>query len=337
MQRVAVELSRTLAQRSDLEFSQLVLRSAWRWHHVRCMPWLCLTAARLHRLARRRAMDAVLFSSMVTGSLAVLLRPIFRANGIRVAAIAHGRDITLPGVYQRHVVQRALASLDAVIPVSRATGHACIERGMPAVRVRVVPNGVDSGRFALGAGGSDGRLRLVSVGRLVRRKGFKWFVDQVMPLLPERVYYTIAGSGPEAADIEHAVARRNLTGRVRLLGQCSDAALVQLYQESDLLVMPNTPVPGDMEGFGIVMLEAGACGTPTVAAALEGIRDVITPGVNGVLVPSGDATAFAKAVLDYSTGARMRSRTRDHTLRQFSWDRVASRYVDVLHLGTDGD
>ncbi len=337
MQRVSVELARALTHHSSLNVSCMVLRSAWRWHHVQCTPWLAVTAARLHRLAQCRAMDVILFSSMVTGSLAVLLRSVLQANGIRTAAIAHGRDVTLPGVYQRHVIGRALATLDLVLPISRATARACVARGMPEARVKIVPNGVDPGRFAQGAGSSDGRLHLVSVGRLVRRKGFKWFVDSVMPRLPDYVHYSIAGHGPEKAAIQRAIVRHGLQGRTRLAGQCTDVALVQLYQNADLFIMPNTPVPGDMEGFGIVMLEAGACGTPTVAAALEGISDVITPGANGILVPSGDAAAFAKAILECATDGSVRARTRAHTLHKFSWDQIASRYVEALQFGASRD
>ena len=80
---------------------------------------------------------------------------------------------------------------------------------------------------------------------------------------------------------------------MRVLGQVSEALLVTLFQGSDLFVMPNIPVAGDLEGFGVVMLEAGLCGLPIVAAELEGIRDVVREGENGVLVSPGDAVAFA--------------------------------------------
>ena len=166
---------------------------------------------------------------------------------------------------------------------------------MPVDRVQVVPNGVRVERFSLGSGSTDGQINLISVGRLVKRKGFAWFVDKVMPLLPPHVCYSIIGSGPEEEVIKDAIQRHDLQDRVRLLGQCSDSQLVQMYQESDLLIMPNRPVPGDMEGFGVVILEAGACGTPTVAAKLEGITDVITPGENGVLVENGHAEAFCSS------------------------------------------
>ena len=101
--------------------------------------------------------------------------------------------------------------------------------------------------------------------------------------------------------------------------------------------MPNIPVRGDMEGFGVVMLEAGACGTPAIAANLEGIQDVITDGVNGHLVKSGDSTGFADAILNSQTTPTARARTREHTTANFGWPNVADLYVRKLrelHTGT---
>ena len=84
--------------------------------------------------------------------------------------------------------------------------------------------------------------------------------------------------------------------RVRRLGRISEEELIELYRRGQLFIMPNIVVPGDMEGFGIVMLEAGACGLPNLAADLEGIRDVIEDGVNGWFAPSEDANAFAARI-----------------------------------------
>ncbi len=330
MQRVAVELADALSARDDVQYQQLVLRSAWKWHHAQCVPWLASTAARLYRISKRREVDVVLFSSMVTGALATLIRRPCDAANIKLAAIAHGRDITLPGIYQALQVRRTLRALNLVLPVSRATGAECAVREMPSSRICVIPNGVALSRYRKGTGSGDASLRLASVGRLVKRKGFAWFIDQVMPELPIHVQYKIAGSGPEAEAMQQAISRHGLEGRVHLLGRCSDEDLIKLYRESDLLVMPNIPVRGDMEGFGVVMLEAGACGTPAIASNLEGIQDVITDGVNGHLVTSGDPTGFAEAILNYAATPKARTRTRKHTAANFGWSNVAELYVRKL-------
>ncbi len=334
MQRVAVELSESLDAHTSV--TRIVLHSAWRWHHIQCALWLVPTFARIRSKARRREIDAVLFSSMVTGALGLLLRHTLAKHDIPMAAIAHGKDVTQKGPYQWFLVRRILQVLDAVLPVSRATGAACMARGMPEARVHIIPNGVSAARFQPVARERSPRevLLLCSVGRLVRRKGFAWFVRHVMPRLPANVHYHIGGAGPERARIAAVIRECGLGDRVRLLGRLSEEGLLHLYDKARLLIVPNIPVPGDMEGFGIVMLEAGACGVPAVASRLEGIQDVITEGVNGHLVVSRDAKGFAAAVARYvdnpAAWQALSSQTRQHTLAAFRWNTIAARYVHAL-------
>jgi phosphatidylinositol alpha-1,6-mannosyltransferase len=155
-----------------------------------------------------------------------------------------------------------------------------------------------------------------------------------MPLLPADVLYLIAGEGPERARIESAIARHELRDRVKLLGAVSDEQLADLYHGADLFVMPNVPVANDMEGFGLVLLEAGLCGLPAIASDIEGIRDVISEGENGNLVKSGDVEGFRERILSWyndPTGLRAASeRARAHTIDRFAWDGVVNRYLTII-------
>jgi len=179
----------------------------------------------------------------------------------------------------------------------------------------------------------DGLL-LCSVGRQVERKGTAWFVDTVMPRLPEDVHYWIAGDGPELDTIENAIARHNLSPRVRLLGRIPNDTLAHLYRGADLFIMPNIPVEDDMEGFGIVLLEAAQCGTPAIAARLEGIQDVISEGVNGHLVDPEDPVAFVEAITAYRGRPdaldAAAKRALSHTEATFGWPAVTNTYLSVL-------
>lgn len=339
MQRVAVELHRELTRQADVDVEALVLRSAWRWVGLRTPPFCVEAYRRVRRALKRDEADLVLFSSVVTAPLALALGDLARQRGVPLLAIAHGQDALWPLAPYRTLVERTFGRLDGLVAVSRATGQACLRRGLDPGRLEVIPNGIDFGRFAgggrlgLAAALPEDAFLLCSVGRQVERKGFSWFVGQVMPRLPERVHYWLAGEGPERANIQRQIDAQGLGHRVRLLGRLADEEVAALYRTADLFVMPNIPVAGTMEGFGVVMLEAGTCGLPTVASRLEGICDVVADGHNGRLVESGDAAAFAGAIEACAAdpdGLRQASAGTRRYVQRFGWEAIARRYVDLF-------
>lgn len=350
MQRMATELHAALGAHLSVELFPLLLRTSWRWTGVRMAPFAVRLLRQIPRLVEVHGIEVVLFSSMVTAALAPALRK--RTRGASLAAIAVGRDVTLPVAPYQSWVPRAFSALDMVLPISRATERECLARGLAPERSRVVPVGIDTTRLAPPEDRREARrllqdtlgdparpppsdaLLLCGVGRHVERKGFHWFVDQVMPRLPSDVHFWLAGEGPMTGAVRAAVAEWGLEGRVRLLGRVPDEALAQLYRGADLFVMPNIPVAGDIEGFGIVMIEAGLCGLPTVAARVDGIPDVIQEGRNGELVPAGDAAAFANSILCFSRErARLQAlseRTPRYVTETFGWPAVADQYVQLF-------
>ncbi len=349
MQRVATELHAALEKRDDVAMRTLALRSSWKWVHLRAGLFLASLAVRLRREARAYEADAILFTSITTALPLLLASRRLKARGVRLAAIAHGLDVTDPNPAYQMAVRRLCRVLDVVMPVSRATGKELIARGLSRGRMQVVPNAVDVDRFTRDTADQTREptskiesapslpvdaFLLVGVGRLVRRKGFAWFIENVMPKLPDRVVLWLAGDGPERQAIEAAIARNALQQRVRCLGKISEEELIALYKMGQLFVMPNINVPGDMEGFGIVMLEAGVCGLPTLAADLEGIRDVIEEGVNGWFAPSGNAKAFVDRIqrlLDAPDELRRASkRTAEYVSSTYRWNTTAQRYLDIL-------
>jgi phosphatidylinositol alpha-1,6-mannosyltransferase len=344
MQRVAVDLHESLARHPDVTLRTLVLRSGWNERGYRTPLFMAHALREIRRMARAREIDSILFSSMLTATLAVPLRGLLRRNKVVTAAIVNGLDATTPTWPYPLLVKRAFDALDLVMPISRATGEACRARGLPEAKSRVVSLGIRLDRFSPGAERSEARAKLTqgaspklilcSVGRLVPRKGVAWFVANVMPLMPRDILYLVAGDGPDRGKVAAAIEQHDLGRTVKLLGSISDDELATLYQGSDLFVMPNVQVPNDMEGFGLVMLEAGLCGLPTIASNIEGIADVIGEGENGHLVPSRDAEAFRDAIMRYYSDPegldRARSLTRQVTSSRFGWDGVVDRYVSIL-------
>lgn len=346
---MASELYQTLDGHPDVELHTVVQRSAWRWIVPRTFLFEFSLPLRLPKIVERESIDVVLFTSMTTAIPTVVTGKRLQIKGARLAAIALGMDVTTPFPVHQAFVRKMFRTLDAVFPISHATGEECIERGLPKSRMRVIPCGIDlsyveslekrtqrtrhSGS-AVPKPPSDDTFLLLSVGRHVRRKGFGWFAEHVLPSLPEDVHYWIAGQGPESPAIERAVERAGVGNRVRMLGTVREEELHHLYHDADLFVMPNIRVPGDMEGFGVVMLEAGLRGLPTVAANLEGIRDVISEGENGYLCPHGDSEAFRKKILTLKNDGRAHEqlghRAASFVRNNFSWEVVADELVDAM-------
>jgi phosphatidylinositol alpha-1,6-mannosyltransferase len=267
--------------------------------------WLPGAVARtVWRVARRRA------GFVLTGDalMYAVLAPFLHLLRVPHATMVMGLDVTFEHRAYRAVVHRALRRAPSVIAISAATARAAREFGVPAERVHVVRLGVpapivsaterDASRAELVRllGLPDDAVVLLTLGRLVRRKGARWFIEQVLPELPDELHYVVAGDGPEAPLLRSAVEAAGLDHRVHLLGSVDDETRELVLRGADLFVQPNIRVPGDMEGFGLVTIEAALRGTPVAAADLEGIKDAVMDGRTGFLLPPEDTGAWVQRI-----------------------------------------
>jgi phosphatidylinositol alpha-1,6-mannosyltransferase len=296
----------------------------------------------LTQKARRVNADIILFSSMVTASLAFFLQ---NRVDIPMVTINHGRDVTLDVKLYQRFVPHVFQALDGVISVSNATKQECIKRGMKPGDGIALSNGFDvsamenlpdkeASRSILKDELNihfDGKKVLLTVGRLVKRKGHAWFIREVFSKLPANVIYLIIGDGPEKGDIK-SLAHRRLKDRIFLLGRQPDRLLKLAYRAADVFIMPNIPVQGDMEGFGIVLLEANLAGTPAAASDLEGIKDVVTNGQNGYKVDPLNETEFLETIKIMLNGnlEQFGRNARQYVKQNFSWNQVAQNYATYL-------
>lgn len=263
-----------------------------------------------------------------------------------VAITIHARDITYENRLYQFVVPRCIDALDRIVCVSHATKEACIERGVREDKITVIANGT-SGEFymkgvkqglreklskELGRDLTEKKI-LLSVGRLVEKKGIHWFVGEVMPMLNDIDFvYLIAGDGIFSPMIRNAIEQNNLEDHVFMLGWADDEMLRTLYNAADVLVMPTVLVTGDMEGCPLVALEAPSCGLPVVASTVGGIRDAIKDGKNGVLLQPGCTEEFASTLRELLQNHALReefgAQVRKFTLENCSWKKVAERYLE---------
>ncbi len=266
-----------------------------------------------------------------------------------VTVMAHGLDIIYPNRFYQSLIPACIRRADAVICNSRHTQQACLARGVRQERTVVIPGGVipdafpcslteEETAFWLRRWGLQDRTKriLLTTGRLVPRKGGRFFVSQVLPALRARRtdwVYLLIGEGPEREAITAAVRQQGLEDVVRLLGQVSKDELQAAYALADVFVMPNIALQGDVEGFGIVTLEARVAGVPVVAADLEGIADSFEDEEDGALIPAGDAPAFVAALdrlLDTELTLQVRQTRRSRTVSRYGWDHLIEKYLAIF-------
>jgi glycosyltransferase involved in cell wall biosynthesis len=273
-----------------------------------------------------------------------------RSLGLPTVITVHGLDITFPFSLYQKIIPGLVDKCSAVVCISENTRKLCLDRGISASLCRVIHPGVEVPEKSfsrtrarkhfeerLGRSLEDVTLFL-TVGRLVPRKGVAWLLREVLPHLTTRSdwVYIVAGTGPDEKQIRRTIEKKHLQGSIFLLGQVSDDTLNQCYFASDLFLMPNLPVREDVEGFGLVALEAAAHSCFVLASDLEGIRDAVKNGATGDLLSAGDASVWISCLRNKigkgeelsALGEQARAVVRVEN----SWQETANQYLEVFRM-----
>ncbi len=300
-------------------------------------------ARRVRSLVREHQADVVLFGH---GFPLPLIGPVLESRGIPYVVLTHGAEVWVARAPALSAVLRAgLGRARAVTAVSRYTAHA-IRPAVPAhVPLTVLHPGVDVDRFSPVLDGTPIRRRLglgslpvvLCVSRLVPRKGQDVLIrsmEYVRRLVPDATL-VLAGDGPYRRKLE-ADARLAPTGSVVFAGEISDEDAPRYYAAADVFAMPCRSRWGglEVEGFGIVFLEAAATGKAVVAGRSGGADEAVADEETGLLVegrePKAVALAVARLLTDREGANRMGSAGRARMEQEFAWPVVAGRLGDIL-------
>jgi glycosyltransferase involved in cell wall biosynthesis len=217
------------------------------------------------------------------------------------------------------------------VVISESTRDDLVRRGIPADRIDVVHCGLDHDLYRPDpAVRKSERPTIVFVGRLRRYKGLDW----VMRALPDVIAgvqgarLVVLGDGPFREALERAAQRLGVAGAVEFHGFVPSAEKVRWMREAWVLVQPSPK-----EGWGLTVVEAGACGTAVVATDAPGLRDSVRNGETGLLVPYDDRRRLSETLIRVLSDSALRDRLAAAGItwsRRFQWPDCGARSLDAL-------
>ncbi|MGH2748497.1 MAG: glycosyltransferase family 4 protein [Actinomycetota bacterium] len=298
-------------------------------------------ARAIEREAHRHQTDRILFG---TPWPLALVGPRLRRRGLRYAVVVHAAEVLVPSAVPgiASLLARALAGADVLLPVSQFTAsrvERLLERHKrPVPPTRVLRARVDVDRFHPGIDTSAARARLgladespvvLCLGRLVKRKGVDRLID-ALDALNERVpgvVLVVAGTGPEERKLRARASNKN--ARVVFAGRVPDEDAPATYALADVFALPVVDrYRGlEVEGLGVVLLEASACGVPCVTGRSGGTPEAVVDGVTGFVVDASDRDRLADRIawlLEHPDEATvMGAAGRAHVAEEFTGPPVA--------------
>jgi phosphatidylinositol alpha-1,6-mannosyltransferase len=224
------------------------------------------------------------------------------------ATVTYGNDfLAAQRGWHRPIFNYLLAKSDPLITITNANAKRLHNLGLP--KAIVIYPGTDPQRFVPPATVKESTTpTLLTVSRLVPRKGIDLVIKSLPALLEgwPGLQYIVIGDGPDRERLQNLTRQFDVVGTVRFLGRVSEAQLRQQYHQADVFVMPSREIveSGSVEGFGIVYLEAGACGLPVVAGRSGGAVEAVRHGETGFLVPPDDADALSETLYRPTTRPR---------------------------------
>jgi phosphatidylinositol alpha-1,6-mannosyltransferase len=301
-------------------------------------------------LFRNPRIEIIFGGSFLVTPLVLILARLF---GRRAMVQAHGLDLLHPSVLYQILCVRWGKFCDRIVANSRYTASVSREKGVLPNLISIVPPGVDAERFSSSEHCTreaqlrlEGRKTILFVGRLARRKGVKEFVQHSLTEIVREVpnaLFVIAGNNPAdslthrddlLSEISAVISKLGLQDHVRLMGGVDDGELIRLYRACDLVILPALRARYDIEGFGIVLLEAAAAGKPTVATRVGGIPDAVEDGKSGILVEPDDYLRLSRAIIELlnnpTTRSVMGNFGQQRVREQFAWSKIIALYETVF-------
>jgi phosphatidylinositol alpha-1,6-mannosyltransferase len=298
------------------------------------MIWLLFKTVRRYQVTEIHAARP-LFEGLATAIISYVIP-------IRFVQFVHGEDVNIATTSRKlgWVTAFTLKRAELIITNSNfSRGLLLKDWQVPISRIKVVHPGVDLTYFKPGDSIKevDKTFTILTVGRLQKRKGHDMLIRAIAEIgaTSPVIRYRIAGEGEEKTNLEHLATELGFRDQVDFLGEICDSALLLEYQKCDLFVLPNRAVGKDVEGFGIVLLEAQACGKPVIAGSSGGTIDALDHGKSGFAISCENTDDLVKYISSFVFDSEMRERMAKHavefTNKRFSWETSFANLLAALN------
>ncbi len=303
------------------------------------------------KAVRRYEIEHILVGQILPiGTIALFLRLFL---GVPYTVITHAMDVTIPfgeegSKRKQWLVQKILHYADSVTTVSSYTRKQLVQLGVPKEKITLVYpcphiDGIEIDLDRVETRLLDekytifGKRIILSVGRLIPRKGFDYVLASLPKVLKNHddIVYVIVGSGEYETDLRRMAHELGIEKQVRFVGVVDDDELTRWYARSTYVIMPSRELSNrDVEGFGIAFVEASSFGKPTIGGMSGGIVDAVVDGQTGYLVDPRDPAMISAAMIrlldDSETATRLGLQGRERVKEKFRWSIQVARLEKML-------
>ena len=271
----------------------------------------------------------------------VIARALKLLAGARYNCFVHGEDVETAATSREHslLVKNVCKNASMLICNSENTANIVRKLGFDSgSKCEVLHPGVDTSRFEVAAPdtlfrqqmGWSGKRVLLTVGRLQRRKGQDFLIKSMPALLKEfpDLFYAVVGRGECYDELISLVDQHKLHDNVCVYPDMGDEALIKCYQQCDIFILPNRTIDNDIEGFGMVLVEAQVCGKPVIAGDSGGTRETMNIGKTGHII---DCSSTENLLKELSPILRNREIVdgevdiADYAKNRFNWDQHVAK------------
>ncbi len=287
-------------------------------------------------IVKKHQIELIIIVYYKAGIVGYLCRKLYK---IPYFIVGHGSEFLSVNMLHDFLIKMTYSGSDVIIPNSRYTESLMIKSGIKGNKVVIIHPGADDSlyHYAGDKRKHATKIILLTVGALSIRKGHRYVINAINLLRQKYPYieYWIVGKGKQKTNLERQISELGLEKHVKLIGYVETDKLPDIYRNADIFILNSvSDDPSQIEGFGIVVIEANLMKLPVVASKHSGTEDAVEQGVNGLLVEPTDEREIAEVIDGLISNKELYTRlSKEGYLRaknMFSWRVMADKYEQLI-------